>query len=69
MPDWKTCSFCAQPFEPGTGKMLVRRDGSLFYFCSSKCEKNLALGRIARRMTWVRKAPGRGPKKGKAAKA
>ncbi|MBI4363043.1 MAG: 50S ribosomal protein L24e [Euryarchaeota archaeon] len=52
----KTCSFCARRMEPGTGKLLVKRDGSLFYFCSSKCEKNHALGRTPRKVTWVRKA-------------
>lgn len=25
----------------GTGKMYVKKDGAVYYFCSSKCEKNL----------------------------
>lgn len=54
----KVCSFCGVSIEPATGKMLVRRDGSLLFFCSSKCEKNHGLGRVGRKMTWVRKARG-----------
>jgi large subunit ribosomal protein L24e len=50
------CSFCGQEIEPGTGKMFVRRDGSVLYFCSSKCEKNmLKLKRVPRKIKWVSK--------------
>ena len=38
----------------GTGKMYVRRDGSISFFCSSKCEKNNKLGRIPRKVKWVK---------------
>ena len=41
--------------ELGTGKMFVKRDGSVFYFCSSKCEKNMELGRVPRKVNWIRK--------------
>ncbi|MBL7054415.1 50S ribosomal protein L24e [Candidatus Woesearchaeota archaeon] len=34
------CTFCGIVIEQGTGKMYVKKDGKLFYFCSSKCEKN-----------------------------
>ena len=37
----RVCSFCGYEIEPGTGKMYVRRDGRVFYFCSGKCEKNM----------------------------
>ncbi len=50
------CSFCKREIEPGTGKMFVRNDGKVLYFCSSKCEKNmLELGRKPRKVKWVRK--------------
>jgi large subunit ribosomal protein L24e len=50
------CSFCKREIEPGTGKMYVRNDGRIFYFCSSKCERNmLVLGRNPRKVKWVRK--------------
>jgi len=52
--DQRTCTFCGEPIELGTGKMVVRKDGTVNYFCSSKCEKNVALGRVARRVRWTR---------------
>ncbi len=53
--DIHECSFCKIRIEPGTGKMFVKRDGSVFYFCSSKCENNmLKLGRTARKLKWTR---------------
>lgn len=51
------CSFCGKNIEAGTGKMFVKRDGSVAYFCSSKCEKNaLKLKRVPRKVGWIRKA-------------
>lgn len=35
------CTFCGSDLEKGTGKMYVKADGKIFYFCSNKCEKNL----------------------------
>ncbi len=35
------CTFCGESIEKGTGKMYVNVDGKIFYFCSSKCEKNM----------------------------
>ena len=50
------CSFCKAEIRPGTGKMFVKRDGSVLFFCSSKCEKNmLKLGRKSRKVKWVSK--------------
>ena len=49
------CNFCQKTIEPGSGKMVVRRDGIVFYFCSPKCEKNLLkLGRKASKKKWAR---------------
>jgi large subunit ribosomal protein L24e len=40
----------------GTGLMYVKKDGKVFYFCSSKCKKNqLLLKRDSKKQTWVRK--------------
>ena len=51
------CSFCKAEIPPGTGKMFVKRDGSVLFFCSSKCEKNmLKLGRKSRKVKWVSKS-------------
>lgn len=35
--------------------MFVQSDGAIYFFCSSKCENNFALGRVSRRTEWVRK--------------
>jgi len=48
------CSFCGYDVEPGTGKRYVQDNGTVFDFCSSKCEKNrLKLKRIPRKITWT----------------
>ncbi|MBU2560602.1 50S ribosomal protein L24e [archaeon] len=50
------CSFCREDIEPGTGKMFVKKDGSVLQFCSRKCEKNmLELKRSPRKVNWIRK--------------
>jgi large subunit ribosomal protein L24e len=50
----RVCTFCGSEIEPGTGKMFVKRDGTIFYFCSSKCEKNqIKLKRVPRRTEWT----------------
>ncbi|KYK30891.1 MAG: 50S ribosomal protein L24e [Theionarchaea archaeon] len=49
------CNFCEKDIEKGTGKMYVRKDGSVLYFCSSKCEKNMVkLRRKPRKFKWAR---------------
>jgi large subunit ribosomal protein L24e len=51
----RTCSFCAGEIEPGTGSMFVKRDGTVFHFCSSSCRKQqLHLGRVGHRFKWTR---------------
>jgi len=35
------CTFCNESLKFGTGKMFVKKDGKIFYFCSNKCEKNM----------------------------
>ncbi len=54
MPTKHICSFCGKEIEPGTGKMYVMRNGTVYYFCSSKCQKNmLKLHRIPRKVRWT----------------
>jgi len=54
MPRVKTCSFCGKKIEPGTGMMYVRKDGTVFTFCSSKCERNMIrLKRKPRKVKWT----------------
>ena len=54
------CSFCKQMYEFPKGTSVVQRDGNVRYYCSSKCRKNMEMGRDNRKVRWVRKV-----KKGK----
>jgi|YelNatPaOPRAMG01_1025707.scaffolds.fasta_scaffold508550_1 large subunit ribosomal protein L24e len=49
------CSFCGRQIPPGTGKMFVKNNGEIFYWCSSKCEKNFLMGRSVKKLKWARK--------------
>ena len=50
------CSFCESVLEPGTGVMLIRNDGKVYYFCSKKCEINMTkLRREPKDTRWVTK--------------
>jgi len=53
MVEQHVCNFCGSQLEPGTGKMYVKKDGSVLYFCSSKCQNNHKLGRVPRRIEWT----------------
>ncbi len=54
----RQCSFCADEIEPGTGMMFVKRDGTVYNFCSSSCRKQqLHLGRAGHRRMWTRAHP------------
>ncbi|UCD93317.1 MAG: 50S ribosomal protein L24e [Methanobacteriota archaeon] len=50
----RTCSFCGNEIEPGTGKMYIKKDGTVYYFCKNKCHKNLLkLKRVPHRTQWT----------------
>ena len=54
MVEKRNCSFCGDAIEPGTGKMYIKKDGSVFNFCSNKCKKNnIDMGRVSRRTRWT----------------
>ena len=56
MEENRLCSFCANPIEPGTGKMFIKRDGTVLYFCKNKCKKNmLHLKRVPRTVKWTKR--------------
>jgi large subunit ribosomal protein L24e len=79
MVERRVCSFCGNEIEPGTGKMYVKIDGTVYNFCKNKCHKNLVeLHRVPRRTGWTqphireksskapgkkKKTPGKGTKK------
>jgi len=49
------CSFCGKEMKKGTGLLYVKKDGTTFRFCSSKCEKNLLkLKRNPRNIKWTK---------------
>jgi len=50
------CSFCDSNMARGTGKMFVKKEGSIFYFCSGKCEKNYGMGREKKKLKWTKSA-------------
>ena len=55
-------SYCGKQLGPRAGKLFIRKDGAVFYFCSSKCQGNYKLGRLSRRVAWTaagRKAHGK----------
>jgi len=48
------CSFSGDEIPKGKGLVYVKKDGTLYYFCSSKCRKNfLNLKREGRKQKWT----------------
>lgn len=48
------CSFCGNDYVKGSGKTFVKDNGTLLFFCATKCEKNmLKLKRDARKFKWT----------------
>lgn len=47
------CSFCGIEIEKGTGIIFVEKIGKVLHFCSTKCEKNVALGRKPKHTRWT----------------
>jgi large subunit ribosomal protein L24e len=57
MVEIRKCSFCGSDIEPGTGKMYVKKDGTVLNFDTNKCYKNMVqLKRVARTTEWTDKA-------------
>ena len=50
------CSFCKKNYEPPRGTTVVQKDSSVKYYCSSKCRKNSEMGRLSKKVRWVRKS-------------
>ncbi|UCH02818.1 MAG: 50S ribosomal protein L24e [Candidatus Bathyarchaeota archaeon] len=58
MPKIHKCSFCGVEFPQGVGLMYVKNDGTVYWFCSSKCRKaQLILKRDARKLKWTSHYP------------
>lgn len=55
MVEQHLCTFCGEQIEPGTGKMYVKKDGTVWLFCTNKCYKNMVdLKRVPRNVTWTK---------------
>jgi large subunit ribosomal protein L24e len=50
------CTFCGNNTPEGRGKMFVKNDGKILYFCNSKCQKNFRLGRTGKAFKWTKTA-------------
>jgi large subunit ribosomal protein L24e len=49
------CNFCGEELPKGGGKLYAKKDGTTYYFCSNKCEKNLIeLKRKPVRTKWTK---------------
>jgi large subunit ribosomal protein L24e len=48
------CTYCKKEILEGTGIMFVKKDGTIYNFCSGKCEKNmLKLKRKSSALKWT----------------
>ncbi len=50
------CSFCKNAYEFPRGTTVVQKDSSVRYFCSSKCRKNMEMGRLNKKVKWIVKS-------------
>ncbi|MGM5479913.1 MAG: 50S ribosomal protein L24e [Nanobdellota archaeon] len=49
------CDFCGTKIPEGTGKLFIKKDGALFHFCSSKCQKSMMKRKFKARITpWTK---------------
>lgn len=49
-----SCTFCGGDVVPGTGKMYIKRDGTVWHFCKAKCQRNqVELKRVNRHVGWT----------------
>ena len=49
------CAFCGKEESPYKGVHLIKNDGSINFFCSSKCRRNvLNLKRDKNKLKWTK---------------
>ena len=62
------CAFCQKEVGKGAGYLFSKKDGTTFFFCSSKCRNNqLGLKRVGKKAAWVKRT--KEPSETKKAKA
>jgi len=49
------CTYCKIDIKPGRGITFVELSGKIHHFCSSKCKRNLKLGRDPKKVRWITK--------------
>ena len=49
------CSFCKKAYEFPRGTTVVQKSGDVRYYCSSKCRKNSEMGRVSKKVKWIKK--------------
>ncbi len=47
------CTYCGKMYNPPKGLTLIMKDGTINYFCSSKCRKNKFMKK--RKVRWITK--------------
>ena len=50
------CSFCKTQYPLHKGVSVVQKEGSVRFYCSSKCRKNSEMGRLSKKVKWVKKS-------------
>jgi large subunit ribosomal protein L24e len=50
------CSFCKTQYEFPRGTTVVQKNGEAAHYCSSKCRKNFEMGRVSKKVKWVKKS-------------
>jgi ribosomal protein L24E len=50
------CTFCKNSYEFPKGTTVVQKDSTVRYLCSSKCRKNMEMGRLNKKVKWIRKS-------------
>ncbi len=54
------CTFCGSQIERGTGIMYVLNNGSVLWFCSSKCFKYYKMKKDPKKLAWTNRYMPRG---------
>jgi len=49
------CNFCKRQYEFPRGTTIVGTDNIVRYYCSSKCIKNMKMGRSNKKVKWITK--------------
>ena len=53
------CSFCGKEVGKGQGYIYAKKDGTTFFFCTSKCRNNqIGLKRVGKKAPWVKRKKG-----------